>query len=261
MNNGFDMKVSLCICLVLCLAAGCSVKEGREECPCRLILDFSYVDLSAVKSADVVVTGGEGFMFNGEIGPDELLAGMDMQVPRGMLDVGVWSGTEGLLSGEGMIVPYGSDCPRVYFHVASLSAEGESVRDTVRMRKNHCVMTVNFDGADSGEGEIVLTGNVNGYAGDGGISAGEFLCRLKMDGSGGNEVVLPRQADNSLVMEINDGTGVLKGFALGEFIAESGYDWEAPDLKDIEVGLDFAVTGIELEIQGWDKVYKFVVVI
>ncbi len=263
MNDWFYMKISSCICTVLCVAfcSGCSVREDRSLCPCRLIMDFSEVDLSVIEEADMVVSSDEGFIFNGRLGPDDFIGGMSLSVPRKMLDVGVWSGTEGLFAGDGMIIPEGEDCPRVYFHLASLMAEGEAVRDTVLMRKNHCVMTLNLEGTDYEEGEIVMLGNVNGYMEDGSVSVGEFVCGLKLDGSDGYEVVLPRQTDNSLVMEINDGTGVLKRFAIGEFIAESGYDWEAADLEDIEVDMDFAVTGIELKIQGWDKIYEFVVVI
>ena len=42
------------------LSAGCSVKEYRESCPCRLVLDFSETDTLAVRSADLYVTVPEG---------------------------------------------------------------------------------------------------------------------------------------------------------------------------------------------------------
>ncbi|MBQ2875254.1 MAG: hypothetical protein IJE85_08150, partial [Bacteroidales bacterium] len=83
----------------------------------------------------------------------------------------------------------------------------------------------------------------------------------RMNGDGICSIVLPRQIDDSLVMELDNDTGILTRFALGEYIAESGYDWNAPDLEDIVIDLDFAVTHLTLVIQGWEKEYKYDVVI
>ena len=72
---------------------------------------------------------------------------------------------------------------------------------------------------------------------------------------------MPRQMDNSIVLEVNDGTSVLKTFALGEYISASGYDWSAPDLGDITVGIDYTRTKLTVSVLGWDEVYEFDVVI
>jgi hypothetical protein len=74
-------------------------------------------------------------------------------------------------------------------------------------------------------------------------------------------VTLPRQLDDSLIMEADMGDEVLKEFPLGYYIAESGYDWNAPDLEDLTIDLEFAVTHISMVIQGWENEYKFDVVI
>ena len=84
---------------------------------------------------------------------------------------------------------------------------------------------------------------------------------LEHDREGETCAVLPRQTDASLTMEVDDGTGVLKRFALGQYIEESGYDWNEADLKDIVVEIDIAILKISLTIQGWDKEHTFDVVI
>ena len=55
----------LTACMLIC--AGCSVKEDRTVCPCRLFLDFSEVDPSAVKSADFHLSASDGFIFTGTL--------------------------------------------------------------------------------------------------------------------------------------------------------------------------------------------------
>jgi hypothetical protein len=69
--------------------------------------------------------------------------------------------------------------------------------------------------------------------------------------------VLPRQIDASLMLEVDDGKGGYKAFALGQYIVSSGYDWTAEDLEDITVTLDYALTEIRLVIGGWESVYEY----
>ncbi len=253
---------NMLLCLIcMMIGNGCSVKENRDFCPCRLVLDCSEVDTLVVESADFVVAADDGFVFTDELAADEFCRDIVVQVPRTDVSVGVWSGTGGMLNGNGLEIPCGGDCPPVYFHASNVYAGHETVREMITMRKNHCLMTVSLNNMDSAPEEINVSGNVNGYLPDGKPSPGEFSYRLRPDGHGASTVILPRQTDNSLMMEINDGTGVLKHFAIGEFIAETGYDWNSPDLEDLSVDIDIAFTGITLIIQGWDRTYRFDVVI
>ena len=74
-------------------------------------------------------------------------------------------------------------------------------------------------------------------------------------------VILPRQVDASLVMEVNDGTETLKNFALGEYVKACGYDWSEDDLKDISVRIDYARTKVVIAVKGWSEVCEFDIVI
>ncbi len=252
------MKPSaLLICLVsLMLCAGCSVKEDRGACPCRLVLDFSEVDASVVERADLKLAAYDGFVFTDELEPEDFVSEMMVPVPRGEVVLGVWSGTADGLTDSGLMIPVGEECPPVYFHASAVDADCEMKVEKVLMRKNHCRMTVRLKNVEAEPVGMEVFGNVNGYHADGTPSAGEFSCELQMNGGDG-EVILPRQVDNSLAMEINDGTDVLKYFAIGEYIAETGYDWNAPDLEDIVMEINIAFAKIELVIEGWDEVYEF----
>ncbi len=250
------------ICLVgIMLGTGCSVKENRDECPCRLVLDFSEVDTSVIRHADLIMTADDGFVFTDNMETGDFRQDYSVPVPRSEVNVEVWNGTEDMLTESGLHIPFGEDCPPVYFHTSTVDARGDSVRETIRMRKNHCRMTVNLNFMENSPREVCILGNVDGYMADGTPSSGYFSYMLQGNADDGYCVILPRQSDNSMAMEISDDTGVLKRFALGEYVVESGYDWSAPDLEDITVDIDIAFAGITLSIQGWDKTYVFDVVI
>ncbi len=247
------------ICLMIC--AGCSVKENRTFCPCRLVLDFSEVDTSVIRRADLLLAADDGYFFTDVLEGGDFAADTMNPVPRGGVNVGVWSGAEGMVGSGGMVIPVGSDCPPVYFHSSFVDTDCEIVRDTVCMRKNHCRMTVRIEHGSDSMWDLGLSGTVNGYHSDGSPSSGEFLCRLQTEDEDVYSAVLPRQTDNSLIMDVDDGSGVMKRFSLGEYIEECGYDWTAPDLEDITVVIDVAFTELTLAIGGWDNVYRFEVVI
>lgn len=230
------------------------------QCPCRLMLDFSEVDTSVVTSAYLLMTGADGYESADELLPEDLAKEYIVDIPKTSVNLGVWSGTE-IMDHGGVKIPYGEECPPVYFHTSVVNAGGESVREIVRMRRNHCVMTVKFDWKSVDIQDVVLYGNVDGYEPDGSPSTGDFMYVLDHGRDGGCRAVLPRQIDASLILEVNDGTGVLKRFSLGQYIEDSGYDWSEPDLKDISIEIDIAVLKISLTIQGWDKEHTFDVVI
>lgn len=241
--------------------AGCSVKEDRTDCPCRLMLDFSEVDPSVVKSAAFHLSASDGFIFTGTLDSSSFSDEVVIDVPRTQIKVVAWCGAGNYLSDGGMTIPYGEDCPPVYMHISDVEASGESVCEVVVMRKNHCRMRINVIGEENEVIDLTLRGNVNGYGSDGQPSEGRFVYRSAPDASGEMSAVLPRQVDDTLVLEVDDGTGLSKSFAIGEYIASSGYDWSSPDLHDIIIDIDFAITHVSLTIMGWDKEYKYEIVI
>ena len=232
-------------------------------CPCRLVLDLSAVDSLKIPRVDVLLTSRDSMLYEGCRAAESYGIEEEVMIPRENLFLNVFYGDEGMMGMDGMIIPEGKDCPLVYMHSALVTAEGsEIVRHSVRMCKNHCVMTVYVEGDGSAfPFEMVLKGNVCGYDAFGNILPGNFRCPLEAAGDSVYEIAVPRQKDSSLMLEVNDGTEVLKNFAVGEYIRSCGYDWAEADLKDVTVGIDFARTHILIAVQGWDEVYEFDIVI
>ncbi len=243
------------------LLAGCSVKENRDVCPCRLMLDFSSVDRTVMDFADLFVTADDAFVFEDRIEAENFGEETMVSVPRREILVMAWGGTEEMLGEQGLSIPLGEDCPPVYIHTSRVDADCELFEETVCMRKNHCRLNVSLNNVSEGEIGVCLFGNVNGYSPEGVPLRGDFEYDMQADGINSFNAVLPRQFDNSLALEINDGSSVLKRFAIGEYIAESGYDWTEPDLKDISIDIDVVFSRVILSVVGWDYVYRFEVVI
>ena len=46
---------------------------------------------------------------------------------------------------------------------------------------------------------------------------------------------------------------VVRTFALGSYIAASGYDWSAPDLEDLTLHVDISVTSVTISTDLWSR--------
>ena len=258
------MKLSeaISVTALVMLVMSCSVKEDRGDCPCRLVLDMGEVDTSVVKYAELVLTASDGFCMRDTLVKGDFDAGYLVEVPRGPVAVGVYCGALGCVDDEGNLeIDYGNECPYVYMHSSLVQAEGETVAETVGMRKNHCVVTLQVHSDTCFPFRMEAKGHVDGYDRDGMPSEGDFMYAMYADDAGVCQFALPRQTDQSLVLEVYDDTDIIRSFALGEYVQASGYDWSEKNLKDITVSLDYALTRVVISVADWTEEYIFDVVI
>ena len=258
------MKLSevLTVCSCVLMSTSCSVKEDRTVCPCQLFLDMSEVDTSIVRSAELVVSASDGFQIKDTLEIDDFMDGYVVDVPRETVGVGVYFGAGDCVDEVGRLgIDYGNECPQVYMHSSIIRAEGEKMVEKVLMRKNHCIMTIQVETEKDFPFRLEVKGSVDGYDLGGAPSVGDFRYAMYVDEKGTCSLTLPRQRDSSLILEVHDEDGALKSFALGEYVAASGYDWQQDDLKDITVSLDYALTHVVIAVAGWSNEYVFEVVI
>ena len=252
------MRKRVLLVLALVSVAACSVKEDRSDCPARLILDFKDVDTADFKSLNLLVTHAGENVFSDIVSADDFAEDYVRDVPHGSLRVNVWASYGDRVDHEhGVVIPYGCECPPIYMHSFIADTEGELWRETVRLRKNHCRLTVMMDGVEKIPYSLTFKGNVDGYRLDGLPSSGDFSCVAYPSGTSESQALLPRQTDSSLLMEVDDGTSVTKTFAIGEYISSSGYDWTAADLEDMTIVLDYYITFIKITIREWDREYVY----
>lgn len=257
----FMKRIPLVLVMSILILAGCSLKADRSSCPCWFELDLSNVDSLRCRSLEVYLSNGYEFVHKDRIESSHFGEPYELMVPRDSFGLNISSGAGHCRMDDGSIlIPYGEECPYVYMYVRSFGLDCESHVETVTMRKNHCAVTVIPKKSDITPCELTMKGSVDGYEPDGSPHSGSFSFSGSFD-EGAWTVVIPRQNDPSLVLEVNDRTGVLKTFAVGEYFDRIGYDWKSQDLQDVTLELDYTLSKINVIVNGWKETYVFDVII
>ena len=231
--------------LLLCLCQACSIKEDREICPCFL---------TVVRPDSGAGSQGDVFWYLGMIEEGEKQV-CDIEVPRTVFRLIAVSGIVGGLSGNSVFrIGEGESYPPVYYYKTDLDAHCNSLRDTIRLHKNYC--NVSIEGQVSDSFTYILAGSSCGFDWEGNIVRGDFSSPFYREGASFC-CRAPRQADSSLRLELYKDGVLLRSFPIGEMIAESGFDWAAEDLEDIEVRLDYIDTGVDFTVNGWKHTITF----
>lgn len=257
-------SVSRVLAAVLSLMAipGCSIKEERDECPCRLFLDLQSVDRIDQTPCLLRIISDDGFEYSTVIGGRDFQDTYIIDVPRTGLDVVVWSGADGYMDEQGISIPLGNGCPPVYVHSSRVDAAGESVCDTICLRKNYCILNVSID-SPAGVDGMMVRGEVDGYDRTGNPHNGEFRIYFQSDASNfaSGRFNIPRQDDRSLYLDVFESDGMVKTFPLHEYISAFGYDWEERDLNDLNMHLNYTTAGVVVSVKVWDEEFVIDVVI
>jgi len=245
--------------ILLLMSVLSCVKEDRESCPCRLMLDLSGIDTSVVKVLNIQAFNSDGVVFSDTLSIEDFDCIYVREVPRDDMRLTLWGGCN---AHEDLHIPYGMECPPLYMSSFDADARGETVFRKVVLLKNHCNLTVLFEGREQMPYSLTFRGNVDGYDNDGSPSAGEFSCVAYPSQTDASRVILPRQTDDSLLLDVEDmESSVLKTFAIGKYLTASGYDWTEDNLEDATVILDYHVTGITITYKGWDEEYTYDIIL
>ena len=262
------LLLSMAVSLVhLCVACwSCSVLEDRDDCPCLLVLDLGVLRGQDRFPVTLAVSGQGGFFYTDTLWREDSRFDYYLEVPRGETVIyAVNAAGAFFVPGYGLKITSGAQCPKVWMSVRRLNLGAERCRDTLRLSKNYCLLDIRI--SESGNKTlgwpflVEVSGRVDGYDSAGNPVPGRFAAALWPSREGYAPVSVPRQVDNSLRLDITNSTGVLRSFALGEFIAESGYDWGAENLEDLPVQIDYASTSITIKIDLWEKTIPFEIVI
>ena len=302
--------VSFAAAIALTGAIGCTVLENRDLCPARVMVDLSDEANTACSGLAVMAFEATGSTGEGGSGVTGWRLLQSRYRPRSEFGepltlefehacdlkiVSVDSSAAAFLSGSGLTVPLGEECPELYMHSESIHAGQSPTLCRVKVAKNFCTVRLRVTGGKTGNASdggatehirICVAGNVSGCDLSGTPLPGSYSVFLPHEAD--ISFRLPRQTDNTLSLEVYEGTSgsestganknvagsgdgngtgsgdgngteggtmtgsLLRRFALGELIARSGYDWTEDNLKDITLTLDLAATGVTLHISMWD---------
>jgi len=272
----------------------CSVKEDRNDCPCHLVLDFSkapdgicdtitvFVQATGYMHLDSVflkpLPDGEKTYYDLDYdmakGGDPVVTPMktsgpptklyELDVPRTDLHLFIMTGGEIGLLQFAACLPEGRECPNTYLMTGVLDSRCDELKLPVELHKNNCKLTIHYRNETAKGYSLEVLSPVVGFNYDGSPAAvpgALFHFDMKLKNEGVCSVRLPRQSDSSLMLNVNNKNKLLRSFALGEFIKESGYDWTKEDLDDLDVTIDYASTAVSFTVGKWSKTFNYELVI
>lgn len=238
------------------LTACCSVKEDRSNCPCIVSVKTQSSDCSGIffYDGDVLL---ESKMMEAYV----LCTGENSTaIRRCHLTTAVVTGCDSLeLTDSTVISACGQQFPKVNGLVSVDDAHREFLTVEGILHKQHCVISVMVRSSNS----IICPYRARFLASCNGLvlrsmegACGKFCYETSFDTDYRCQVILPRQKDNDgLYMELLSIEGENLGkINLGRYFLEAGYDWNADDLDDIDIIIDYSLCTITININEWNHV-------
>ena len=235
----------------------CTVKEDRSLCPCVFSL-VVHPGECPYAEALLILEDGAGKRTRDTLRWDGGPVRCQKILSRGRVRACLVAPPQAVSDSAGSItIPEGAQCPAVWTDYGDWTLEEESLTDTLSLCKNYCRLTLQVQDVQDESYPFILSvrGGICGYLPDGGLAEGDFRSGV-LPGGGRASVWLPRQRDASLKLDILDRENVLRTFSLGVFLEEQGFDWEARDLQDALVRVDYARTTLRLQPEAWLEVHS-----
>ena len=264
------MRKLVYILLAAITAAGCrsAVLEDRAACPSLLyfqvfnagaFIDLDRVHVSAFRYPDedrlcsdtTTIRALEGRSFCLRIRRADAVRGSGVLGYRRchLEDGSRWTVDPG--------TPYDS-----LFRFSDLSpVEPESFTVPVEFVKEYSRVTLQFATSGPFPFDVWIRANTCGLdAVTGAPLEGPFACQAKEHAPGVFAFILPRQADDSLTLELYGRPGLypteglVHRFNLGAVLRESGgITWKEKNLPDVLVGIDFMEYDIQVQVVPWEN--------
>lgn len=261
-------KTIIAVAAVAALLSSC-IKENRSDCPCWL--DIHVRECDPIARDLTIAAYNNGRIFSETIDIQDYPDYYEHTVRKGTVEVTAYAGrvyqTEHM---DTLRIRRGYQCDSIFSHHSTVECYYEFAHDTVRLHKQFSTVFLKMENPDGGRYpfRLVVKGNVNGIrVSDSEPVLGVFEHELQERGEGEFRFRIPRQIDDSLVMEVYDGDGVLvETLPFGEEIArhmkdEGSFTWRSLDLGDIYIGVDYSRTIASVLVNAWTPGDSFQVII
>ena len=246
------MRARLLIGLFAVLGASCSVKEARQDCPCRLELDLSaFGEVARQVSLDL-----DGEAMERSLRSGDSLTIHTLLKARDRINVRVWSGVSRMKpDGNVLRVKAGEDSDSLFLFCGDYPGRVERAYVQAVPHKQFATVTLQLVSRTEGDPSAIRY-----------TVRGEYGCidlNLGTPVLGALNIPLPQNLDQCcfrlprqkagglLVLEANDGKGNRENYSLGQWILDAGYDWNAQDLDDILVAADFVEGEFTVTVNPW----------
>lgn len=245
------------------LAASCSIKEIRTDCPCYLAVDTEGFHNAGMKKARVSV-----FTESGLVSRESIELGLFVhepyyvEVPRRMNYVSLAAGfsENSSLKGDTLMVVDGNMSDPLMAFSGEMACLGDNAEIKPVPHKQYCKVTINIIGKMPGDDypyryrincpysglDLQTLVPIEGW--------GSFVLEENLQSM--MECRLIRQKSTELTMDVlrkgsEDVWEKISSIRLGARLAQQGYDWTKEDLDDVTITIDFSKADVFMEIQPW----------
>ena len=249
------------------------VLEERKGCPSFLFFDIANHDrldsYHRVRIADFTYPGNDFLAADTTVVSRIQDRTFFMKVPKSdaLEGFGI-AGFDGahIRHGSEVVVDDGEEFVPLYrFHFRTRTLE-ENVLVPVELCKDYCAITLKFLRNDSFSTQpglfpfyLRIVSNTVGIDGlSGRPIRGDFDFLPQEQQEGVFQVLVPRQADRTLTMEIwaKEGQyieeGLISSYNLWPFIQKNiPFNWDDKDLPDLYIELDYTENNLEITVQPW----------
>ena len=242
-------RICLGIFLMTALLPSCTIKEGREDCPCLLEIDLEAFRLEGI-DPDVSVTGDRGkvTLFK----RDGLLVA---SVSKGEYRFSAVSAGPATLLGNQLVSTVRDKGPDSLFASASVL---ECVTEDLRIRpvpeKQFCTVTLQVGSSETGDFRFLVRSPCDGLDRFTLVpSSGYHSYALEESGNGLYRFrVLRQDGSDGLSIDVIPEEGISREIPLGRIMLEAGYDWTRKDLDDFYLKFDPVLMILQVRISGWN---------
>lgn len=261
---------NMCLAVAVLMLSSC-VKESRDNCPCYLNFAHEGFDNNGYLD-DIclhVVNGGSVESQNIYRVEEMIHDICDVGVRRGYIDVyGIVGMSAMNINQKRLTIPLGKQCDPIWAFYDDVAAWGERALVYGKINKQHAKVRINLNMPSvSGFLAVKVIGNTCGMDMQTMEAIrGEFVCLAENWESGLHVFRVPRQVDNSLLLEIwqvpasnsfdinMTGGRKLSFLEIGMIISDRlGYNWNEESLRDIDINIDYVKSMITIKVQGWIK--------
>lgn len=228
--------------------------------PCCLTVDYSNADPDNCHIRTILSTKHENtyVSFDTLTIADCIPNGFEVFFPKGFGKLSSVTGYEQTYyKGDSLCVRSGRSFDKIYAYKSEPDCRWDTGREYVEFSKQHCVMTIKPKIAVAGYYPYNMrirsaSVGMNIYSFE--PVKGDFSAFASKNRDGTLTMVLPRQYDDSMMLDIVDPQGRTEvSFKVGMMIKAAGYNWNSENLDDITVTIDYASLTISVEIENWTE--------
>lgn len=263
---------ALAVAAAVCSSCSSPIREDRTACPATLF--FEFLDSQGIGPAELMYLEASPVLGPESRVTDTTTVGAmtdrsySLQVRRSDA-ISIYGmacfGNSRIEKGSGWVVDQQQDGDRLYRFSARAEGMDESAVIPVEMTKEHCTIRVRFKEFDPGDlpgrfpYRVVISANTCGIDLHSGVPVtGPYRYAPPEKMAGEFEFTVPRQADNSLALELwaldaDENTDEPQdSIILWNLLKQvEGFSWELKNLPDLTVEIDYIRSEVTLSITDW----------